>query len=1026
MISSWQEQSFILIFDSQTLIPPSKHASSHRRNLSFWLFNTDFDTDFTTQIIQLISNIQSRYTYHHSSFQPSISQHSTRAITKDTSIITCTSNSISLPILEVFYTAMVGVKTWSDDQIHFILTSKSGGMKVQEIITQCKQRWPKKEFKDTGVRYVITNYGKDPEYGYAYMSSTVSNWCSFQSGATSRQSENKSRPRGRVPLRPRQKGNRHLARPSSSPHTNPQHIITLRTKPSATHSPSIPQNNYAAGMREVAGGPIQATFTSPQPLQVLTSQVDSQARTLAHAQQAQDIGITSILRGAEVAPQSPKDKITMERSAPPSRDPQGGASIHNNMAQQEQNTMGYGPPIVKYRGPFRGPLFDGHQSYFVDADDRPIYPVRNNNPNLPTGMNGIAGLDNPNNIAHSAPHQMLPPPQPYQAQRSKMNRGMGTFSTQQPPHQLPTRGSTQLPTQESCPIDPALSNQYPQPPLQSPQSGYQPSHMPQPQMFPHGTMPQLGTGSANWTNNTNQTGSFFTSPTQVNAGQSMLPAQHSSVGMFKAGSYGPPAHPPQPRSWGPNQGISDFRSQFPSAAQQLNQSGMRHNDGMPMSRSTPAFSVRKSSWPAQFFNIDTNDGWTLERVNGVNDPTLLARLSSSGKELGPGVIFYYGEKSVTAYMPDSMVAMLAEAFGRGPAHANTPRPSKAAEANLNNSLGSGTQKSSLPEMRGMASSSKEQPKVDQASGKTRATSEFATLYPPKPAPQSILVSTPSTQSPLTAPPQANSVLQPALQVATQHDPQQEVVNQGTSHAVSNNASVQQNVAPSMQLSPQLLSSHSIKAHNRTTVKRKGPYSPPDDESSPSKRRRAGNHNAQVGNGPSQPMQPDDPFPQFPSEGTMSSNLSSGLHVPAGSNVPNGSGDSAEGFQFPKFPPMSMLPQASGNMDNRQFNPTPSGPLFAPFLMNSPHSSQLFQHCQARSSVGPPMPPSGVTSQVATQSEPQKEQAEDQDGQNKNGQSQYNDGKNNNYRSEQTHADDDIFKQFTNFDKIYAENSSEQV
>jgi hypothetical protein len=78
-----------------------------------------------------------------------------------------------------------------------------------------------------------------------------------------------------------------------------------------------------------------------------------------------------------------------------------------------------------------------------------------------------------------------------------------------------------------------------------------------------------------------------------------------------------------------------------------------------------------------------------------------------------------------------------------------------------------------------------------------------------------------------------------------------------------------------------------------------------------------------------------------------------------------------------------------------------------------------------------MPPSGVPSQVAAQSEPQKEQAdivqaEDQDGQNKNGQSQYNDGKNNNYRSEQTHADDDIFKQYTNFDKIHAEDSSEQV
>jgi hypothetical protein len=152
-------------------------------------------------------------------------------------------------------------------------------------------------------------------------------------------------------------------------------------------------------------------------------------------------------------------------------------------------------------------------------------------------------------------------------------------------------------------------------------------------------------------------------------------------------------------------------------------------------------------------------------------------------------------------------------------------------------------------------------------------------------------------------------------------------------------------------------------------------------------------------------------------------------MPAGSNVPNGFGDSAEGFKFPEYPLMSMPPQASGNMDNRQFNPTPSGPLSWPYL-NSPQSSQL-QQSQPRSSVGPPMPPSGVPSQVAAQSEPQEEQAdvvqaEGQDGQNNNGQIQYNDRKNNNYRSEQTHADDDIFKQYTNVDEIHAENSSEQV
>jgi hypothetical protein len=912
-------------------------------------------------------------------------------------------------------TAMVGVKTWSDDQIQFILTSKSGGMKVQEIITQCKQRWPRKEFKDTGVRYVITNYGKDPEYGYAYMSNTVSNWCSFQSGATSRQSQHKSRPRGRVPATHLQRNKRHLARPSSSPHTNPQHI-TLRTKPSATHSPSISQNNYAAGMREVAGGPIQATLTSPQPLQILTSQVDSQARTLAHAQQAQDIGIVLILRGAKVASQSPKDKFTKQQTPSlPSQNFQGGPSIHNNMAQQGQNLMGYGPPIAQYRPPFRD-LYDQNGRFRVDADDRPFYGARNSNPNLPNDTNGLAGLPNPQNSAHLVPYQMLPPPQPYQARHQAVNAG--TLPTQQPPHQLPTR-SMQLQSQDSCPVDPALSNQHPPPPPRSPQSVYQPAHMPPPQMVPYVTMPQFGTGLQDWTNNTNPMGSLFTSPTQVTPGQSMSPAQHLSVGMFKAASYGPPAHRSQLGPGGPNPGNPDLRSQFPPAAQQFNQSSIQHNDGLPMWRSTPY--ARRTSWPPQFFNIDTNDGWTWERVNGVTDPDLLQRLSPSGKALGPGIIFYWPGKDVRFYVPGSMAADIADPFGRSPAHPNIPRhcTCNAAEASLNNPLGSGPLKGSLPETRGMASSSKEQPKVvDRASGRKRATSGFDTMFPPKPAPQSISESTPFAQAPLIAPPQANSVSQPALRVAAQRGPQQGVVNQGMSTVVSNNSSVQQNVAPSMQPSPQLPSSHSMEANNRPTIKRKGPCSPAVNESSPPKRPRAENHNAQIRSGPSQPMQPDDSVAQFPSERTMSPSVPSGLQMPAGSNVSNPFGDSLEYFKLPEKAHLSVLPQASGNIDNPLFNPNPSGPLSGAYL-NSPQSSQLFQRRQARSSVGPPMPLSDVPSQVAAQFEHQKEQADIVQAEDQHGQ-------NNNYRSEQTYADDDFFDQFTNLHQIHAENSSEQV
>jgi hypothetical protein len=58
---------------------------------------------------------------------------------------------------------MVGVKTWEDEQISLILTCKAQGRKVQEIIDLLKQRWPRKVVKDSGVRYVMTNYKHFPQ-----------------------------------------------------------------------------------------------------------------------------------------------------------------------------------------------------------------------------------------------------------------------------------------------------------------------------------------------------------------------------------------------------------------------------------------------------------------------------------------------------------------------------------------------------------------------------------------------------------------------------------------------------------------------------------------------------------------------------------------------------------------------------------------------------------------------------------------------------------------------------------------------
>jgi hypothetical protein len=53
---------------------------------------------------------------------------------------------------------MVGVKTWEDDQIVLILTCKEQGKTVSEIINLLKEHWPRKVVRDSGVRYVLSNY----------------------------------------------------------------------------------------------------------------------------------------------------------------------------------------------------------------------------------------------------------------------------------------------------------------------------------------------------------------------------------------------------------------------------------------------------------------------------------------------------------------------------------------------------------------------------------------------------------------------------------------------------------------------------------------------------------------------------------------------------------------------------------------------------------------------------------------------------------------------------------------------------
>jgi hypothetical protein len=57
---------------------------------------------------------------------------------------------------------MVGVKTWEDEQVNLILTCREQGKTVSQIIDLLKARWPRKVVKESGVRYVMSNYKEGP------------------------------------------------------------------------------------------------------------------------------------------------------------------------------------------------------------------------------------------------------------------------------------------------------------------------------------------------------------------------------------------------------------------------------------------------------------------------------------------------------------------------------------------------------------------------------------------------------------------------------------------------------------------------------------------------------------------------------------------------------------------------------------------------------------------------------------------------------------------------------------------------
>ena len=76
------------------------------------------------------------------------------------------------------------------------------------------------------------------------------------------------------------------------------------------------QNALASQMRQVSGGPISASLDIAQPFNVLNGPIHSRTKLLAHAEQANNIGVHAIQRGQKVPPSSPGTKSIMASPTP--------------------------------------------------------------------------------------------------------------------------------------------------------------------------------------------------------------------------------------------------------------------------------------------------------------------------------------------------------------------------------------------------------------------------------------------------------------------------------------------------------------------------------------------------------------------------------------------------------------------------------------------------------------------------------------------------------------------------------------
>jgi hypothetical protein len=141
----------------------------------------------------------------------------------------------------------------------------------------------------------------------------------------------------------------------------------------ATPFPPMDTFKLAPQMRKISGGPIHSSFDKPQPFNVLNDRVQSRTQLLAHAEQAQDLGMYAIQRGQQVPAPSPGGKSTIASPAapqPPMTGHQGHAVNQAGFQSHDIQRSMRMPPMDMYNNPYGAMLppnlpTNGQQQYQV-------------------------------------------------------------------------------------------------------------------------------------------------------------------------------------------------------------------------------------------------------------------------------------------------------------------------------------------------------------------------------------------------------------------------------------------------------------------------------------------------------------------------------------------------------------------------------------------------------------------------------------------------------------------------------------